>query len=39
MPLVDSEANSSVNTNELLEFINTTDVGEAEEVILLQIQT
>ena len=30
MPLVDSEANSLVNTNEFLEFIDTMDMGKAE---------
>ena len=30
MPLVDSEASSLVNTNELLEFIDTIDLGKAE---------
>ena len=30
MPLVDSEASSLVNTNELLEFIDTIDMGKAE---------
>ena len=30
MPLVDSEASSLVNTNELLEFIDTMDMGKAE---------
>ena len=30
MPLVDSEASSLVNTKELLEFIDTIDMGEAE---------
>ena len=28
MPLVDSEASSLVNTNELLEFIDTIDMGK-----------
>ena len=31
MPLVDSEASSLVNTNELLEFIDTMDMGKAED--------
>ena len=31
MPLVDSEASSLVNTNELLEFIDTMDLGTAED--------
>ena len=30
MPLVDSEASSLVNTNELLEFIDTIDMGKAD---------
>ena len=30
MSLVDSEASSSVNTNELLEFIDTMDMDESE---------
>ena len=30
MPLVDSEASSLVNTNELLEFIDTMDMDEPE---------
>ena len=30
MPLVDSEASSLVNTNELLEFIDTMDMDESE---------
>ena len=30
MPLVDSEASSLVNTNELLEFIVTMDMGDSE---------
>ena len=30
MPLVDTEASSLVNTNELLEFIDTIDLGKAE---------
>ena len=30
MPLVDSEASSLVNTHELLEFIDTMDMGKAE---------
>ena len=30
MPLVDSEASSLVNTNELLEFIDTMDIDESE---------
>ena len=30
MPLVDSEASSLVNTNELLEFIDIMDMGKAE---------
>ena len=30
MALVDSEASSLVNTNELLEFIDTIDLGKAE---------
>ena len=30
MPLVDSEASSLVNINELLEFIDTIDMGKAE---------
>ena len=30
MPLVDSEAGSLVNTNELLEFINTIDMGKTD---------
>ena len=30
MPLVDSEASSLVNTNELLEFIDTIDVGKTD---------
>ena len=32
MPLVDSEASSLVNTNELLEFIDTMDIDESENV-------
>ena len=32
MPLVDSEASSLVNTNELLEFIDTMDIDECENV-------
>ena len=32
MPLVDSEAGSLVNTNELLEFIDTMDIDESENV-------
>ena len=31
MPLVDSEASSLVNTNELLEFIDTMDMGKTED--------
>ena len=31
MPLVDSEASSLVNTNKLLEFIDTMDMGKAED--------
>ena len=31
MPLVDSEASSLVNTNELLEYIDTMDMGKAED--------
>ena len=31
MPIVDSEASSLVNTNELLEFIDTMDTGKAED--------
>ena len=31
MPLVDSEASSLVNTNELLEFIDTTDMSKTED--------
>ena len=31
MPLVDSKASSLVNTNELLEFIDTMDMGKAED--------
>ena len=31
MPLVDSEASSLVNTNEFLEFIDTMDMGKAED--------
>ena len=30
MPLVDLEASSLVNTNELLEFIDTIDMGKAD---------
>ena len=30
MPLVDSEASSLVNTNELLEFIDTMDMDKPE---------
>ena len=32
MPLVDSEASSLVNTNELLEFIDTMDMSKAEDM-------
>ena len=32
MPLVDSEANFLVNTNELLEFIDTMDMGKDEDI-------
>ena len=32
MPLVDSEASSLVNTNELLEFIDTMDINESQNV-------
>ena len=32
MPLVDSEASSLVNTNELLEFIDTMDIDESDNV-------
>ena len=32
MPLVDSEASYLVNTNELLEFIDTVDMGKAENI-------
>ena len=32
MPSVNSEASSLVNTNELLEFIDTMDMGESKNV-------
>ena len=32
MPLVDSESSSLVNTNELLEFIDTIDIGKADSI-------
>ena len=37
MPLVDSEASSLVNTNELLEFIDTIDMGKADSTKQSQI--